>query len=53
MYLGESRAGILGPEDIAWEILLEPAECHQAVVNDHLDIEEDWQELTQDSTTRV
>ena len=40
MYLGESRAGILGPEDIAWEILLEPAEGRQAVVNDHLDIGE-------------
>ena len=36
--LGQSSAGILSPENIAWEILLEPAECRQAEVNDHLDI---------------
>ena len=38
MDLGQSSAGILSPENIAWEILLEPAERRQAVVNDHLDI---------------
>ena len=38
MDLGQSSAGILSPENIAWEILLEPAERRQAEVNDHLDI---------------